>query len=167
MLSSTPTNIHKTTWYTSNIKRSELKEKKAFEYLQTLFYFSLNFLDSISHRLRLFISQSDCSSGWRIFLCPAKTKFWLNFLLIFKTCFDFSDNRKVYKRILLKQNVFLVFDKIVVGWREFPYVFTVLHRMNLCFEVSIQSLFLVYLKVTAPYINKSLLQSTCLKSQYI
>ena len=111
MLSSTPTNIHKTTWYTSNIKRSELKEKKPFEYLQTLFYFSLNFLDSISHRLRLFISQSDCSSGWRIFLCPAKTKFWLNFLLIFKTCFDFSDNRKVYKRILLKQNVFVVFDR--------------------------------------------------------
>ena len=35
-------------------------------------------------------------------------------------------------------------------WGEFQYVFIVLHRMNLCFEVPIQSLFLVYLKITTP-----------------
>ena len=35
-------------------------------------------------------------------------------------------------------------------WGEFQYVFIVLYQMNLRFEVSIQRLFLVYLKITTP-----------------
>ena len=62
------------------------------------------------------------------------------------------------------------YEGALLNRSEFNQFFIVLHQMNSRFEVSIQRFFILYVNhhtLIVFYINKSPLQSFCLKSQYV